>query len=185
MHMSARGFVSLWVLAGLLVVLAGGFFLTAYISPDRNGGPVACTADAMQCPDGSYVGRTGPNCEFVCPPADPAGGGGGGILPYNSGIKGVILLGPMCPVERMPPDPACADRPYETSVAVFRASDPARAIVLTRSDAKGRFEASLSPGEYIVAAGEGTMLPSCGNISVTVPPSAYATITIDCDSGIR
>lgn len=27
----------------------------------------ACTMDAMQCPDGSYVGRTGPNCEFVCP----------------------------------------------------------------------------------------------------------------------
>ncbi|MCE9585791.1 hypothetical protein K8R04_00540 [Candidatus Uhrbacteria bacterium] len=34
-------------------------------------GPVACTADAKQCPDGSYVGRTGPNCEFVCPPAAP------------------------------------------------------------------------------------------------------------------
>ncbi|MEN9920891.1 MAG: hypothetical protein RL538_784 [Candidatus Parcubacteria bacterium] len=30
---------------------------------------VFCTADAMQCPDGSYVGRTGPSCEFVCPPA--------------------------------------------------------------------------------------------------------------------
>ena len=29
--------------------------------------PVACTMDAKQCPDGSYVGRTGPNCEFVCP----------------------------------------------------------------------------------------------------------------------
>jgi hypothetical protein len=28
---------------------------------------VACTMDAKQCPDGSYVGRTGPNCEFVCP----------------------------------------------------------------------------------------------------------------------
>jgi len=28
---------------------------------------VFCTADAMQCPDGSYVGRTGPNCEFQCP----------------------------------------------------------------------------------------------------------------------
>lgn len=26
----------------------------------------ACTTDAYQCPDGSYVGRTGPNCEFVC-----------------------------------------------------------------------------------------------------------------------
>lgn len=29
--------------------------------------PVACATDAMQCPDGLFVGRTGPNCEFVCP----------------------------------------------------------------------------------------------------------------------
>jgi hypothetical protein len=28
---------------------------------------VACTMDARQCPDGTYVGRTGPKCEFVCP----------------------------------------------------------------------------------------------------------------------
>lgn len=27
---------------------------------------VFCTADAYQCPDGSWVGRAGPNCEFVC-----------------------------------------------------------------------------------------------------------------------
>ena len=33
----------------------------------RSKEPVACTMDAKQCPDGSYVGRTGPNCEFVCP----------------------------------------------------------------------------------------------------------------------
>ncbi|MEZ4103995.1 MAG: Gmad2 immunoglobulin-like domain-containing protein [Candidatus Paceibacterota bacterium] len=32
-----------------------------------NDEQVACTMDAMQCPDGSFVGRTGPNCEFVCP----------------------------------------------------------------------------------------------------------------------
>jgi len=31
-------------------------------------GQIACTQEAKQCPDGSYVGRTGPNCEFaVCP----------------------------------------------------------------------------------------------------------------------
>ncbi len=30
--------------------------------------PVACTMEARACPDGSYVGREGPNCEFaVCP----------------------------------------------------------------------------------------------------------------------
>jgi hypothetical protein len=27
--------------------------------------PVACTLEAKACPNGSYVGRTGPNCEFA------------------------------------------------------------------------------------------------------------------------
>lgn len=27
---------------------------------------VACTEDVKKCPDGTWVGRTGPNCEFVC-----------------------------------------------------------------------------------------------------------------------
>ncbi len=32
--------------------------------------PMFCTMDAKQCPDGSYVGRSGPKCEFaVCPGA--------------------------------------------------------------------------------------------------------------------
>ncbi len=26
-----------------------------------------CTQDAMQCSDGTWVGRTGTHCEFVCP----------------------------------------------------------------------------------------------------------------------
>lgn len=28
---------------------------------------VYCTADAFECPDGTVVGRSGPNCQFVCP----------------------------------------------------------------------------------------------------------------------
>ena len=33
-----------------------------------------CTQDAKLCPDGSYVSRTGPNCEFApCPVAKPVG----------------------------------------------------------------------------------------------------------------
>ena len=31
--------------------------------------PVGCSLEAMQCPDGTYVGRTGPNCEFA--PCEP------------------------------------------------------------------------------------------------------------------
>lgn len=35
-------------------------------SPQEQGDVVFCTMDAMQCPDGSFVGRSGPKCEFVC-----------------------------------------------------------------------------------------------------------------------
>ncbi len=36
---------------------------------------VFCTMDAMECPDGSFVGRVAPSCEFApCPsPADISG----------------------------------------------------------------------------------------------------------------
>lgn len=42
------------------------------VAPPYAGAPdgPACTADAKKCPDGSYVGRSGPNCAF-----DPCGGG--------------------------------------------------------------------------------------------------------------
>ena len=32
--------------------------------------PIMCTMDVKQCPDGSFVGRSGPKCEFVCPQGD-------------------------------------------------------------------------------------------------------------------
>jgi hypothetical protein len=34
--------------------------------------PVACTMEAKLCPDGSYVSRTGPNCEFESCPTNAA-----------------------------------------------------------------------------------------------------------------
>ena len=38
--------------------------------PNGNQGQVACTMEAKICPDGSAVGRSGPNCEFAaCPVA--------------------------------------------------------------------------------------------------------------------
>lgn len=49
-----------------LAVLAG--IASTFLSPQQEE-VVACTMDAMVCADGSTVGRSGPNCEFVCPPA--------------------------------------------------------------------------------------------------------------------
>lgn len=56
-------------LAALAVLLIAAIFawqadVTGRANQDDS---VMCTQDAMLCPDGTYVGRTGPNCEFVCP----------------------------------------------------------------------------------------------------------------------
>jgi Immunoglobulin-like domain of bacterial spore germination len=65
------------IIYGLVVVavLAGvaSFFISksepVATIPGVPEDQVMCTMDAKQCPDGSYVGRTGPKCEFVCPEA--------------------------------------------------------------------------------------------------------------------
>lgn len=54
----------------ILIILLATNFASA------EGEMTICTMDAMQCPDGSWVGRSGPNCEFNC--GDP---GAGEILP--------------------------------------------------------------------------------------------------------
>ena len=43
-------------------------FVTTSPSPSTEG--VACTMEAKICPDGSSVGRSGPNCEFMTCPSD-------------------------------------------------------------------------------------------------------------------
>ena len=45
----------------------------------------ACTMEAKACPDGSYVSRTGPNCEFAPCPGDSAGGSAGSAESGNAG----------------------------------------------------------------------------------------------------
>jgi hypothetical protein len=99
-------------------------------------------------------------------------------------ITGTVMLGPTCPVERNPPDPQCADKKYSTLVAIFKASDPVHAVVLTRSDAAGNFSASLPPGSYVVGAGESN-LPRCSHENATVTANKTTNISVFCDTGIR
>lgn len=57
-----------------LALLAGGYLYSQRTAPS-NGGAIACTEEAKLCPDGvTYVGRTGPKCEFAACPSLPATG---------------------------------------------------------------------------------------------------------------
>ena len=54
----------------LTTIILGGLLYVnqKYFSPREETDGTACSADAMLCPDGSYVGRREPNCEFEkCP----------------------------------------------------------------------------------------------------------------------
>jgi Immunoglobulin-like domain of bacterial spore germination len=59
------GLIATAVLFGVMSVV----MLQIAEAPLPSGDERFCTMDALQCPDGSFVGRTGPNCEFVCPTA--------------------------------------------------------------------------------------------------------------------
>ncbi len=71
-----RGFASFWinfVVFTLILALIGGYIVWKINAKWLPDGRKACTLEAKVCPDGSSVGRTGPNCEFaVCPSVKPS-----------------------------------------------------------------------------------------------------------------
>lgn len=72
----------LLAIIGGAAILAAGSAVLIYGTSNANSplrppvvppGGRACTMEAMQCADGSYVGRSGPDCEFsACPASKPA-----------------------------------------------------------------------------------------------------------------
>lgn len=63
--------LALLIAVGVLAVGAGALY---YYAKKQAPSQIACTQEAKLCPDGSYVSRTGPNCEFeACPSTDSTG----------------------------------------------------------------------------------------------------------------
>lgn len=64
-----------WLLVPYILWVSFAAYLNFSIWQLNASGPgqVACTQEAKLCPDGSYVGRTGPKCEFAQCPGDNNG----------------------------------------------------------------------------------------------------------------
>ncbi|HEY4489945.1 MAG TPA: hypothetical protein VJC12_01665 [Candidatus Paceibacterota bacterium] len=133
---------------------------------------IFCTADVKLCPDGSYVSRTPPTCQFKACPATPA---------KSTVVYVEVLLGPTCPVERIPPDPNCAPKPYLTSVDVY--SD-ANLVTSRPTDGKGKVTFYLSYGAYKFIPRSGNPYPLCKEESFEISGPTQ-NITLSCDTGIR
>jgi hypothetical protein len=55
------------VIASMLALSTVASCSTPSVEEAQPADQVMCIQDAKQCPDGSWVGRSGPNCEFKCP----------------------------------------------------------------------------------------------------------------------
>lgn len=94
-----------------------------------------------------------------------------------------MLAGPTCPVQRIPPDPGCADRPIVIALEVV--SDGGSVVAGTESGGDGAFRIALAPGRYTIRGASGRPLPALRPTPVTVPPTGWITIELQADTGIR
>ena len=131
----------------------------------------ACTMEAKLCPDGSYVGRTGPNCEFAeCPV---------GTTPVATSTTAVLALGDKVIVNAVviSPKSLAEDSRCPVDVQCIQAGTVRVAVAV------GTDEVIFKLGEPRTVA-QMTMtptsvVPSQKNSKVTVAPADYRfTFTI-------
>ena len=104
-------------------------------------------------------------------------------VPPETGLRGGVLVGPMCPVVQMGTD--CPDRPLQADLEVTRADR--RVLARSRSDLAGKFEIPLAAGTYVlvpVPPNPGGP-PYAAPIPFTVTEGEWTALTVQYDSGIR
>ena len=132
-------------------------------------------------PDGTVTLQSEGGAE-VPPAAFPSPGGGDGT---GTGIHVIAVAGPTCPVETVPPDPACAPKPVpNVTVLVMDADGAVREKVVL--DAAGQRFLGLPPGAYAVSAeGVAGFMSGPEAQRVTVEDGRITEVTLAFDTGIR
>ena len=100
-------------------------------------------------------------------------------------VHGQVLLGPTCPVERIPPDPACAPKPYKTKIQIFTAKVSAHPYKTVVTDATGKFYFAIKPGSYVLHTRGGSIYPRCADLRIRVLKGKTLNLKMACDTGIR
>lgn len=104
-------------------------------------------------------------------------------------LDGVISIGPICPVERVPPDPAClptAETYKAYPVSIFTA-DGKRKITQLSPSLDGSFSSELPPGNYLVVLEKAQNNIGESNLPAEISITSLNTtlLSISIDTGIR
>ncbi|MGH2866942.1 MAG: hypothetical protein ACRDNK_05155 [Solirubrobacteraceae bacterium] len=108
-------------------------------------------------------------------------GTAGAAPPAQTGVRGLVLYGPTCPVQRVG---MTCERPYRAWITVRRF--PSETLVArVHSAANGHFTVLVPAGRYRLAPRDGSPYPRAVPQIVTVRRGRLSTVTIRFDSGIR
>lgn len=114
-------------------------------------------------------------------PADGEASGESDSPEGESGIEGLAVIGPNCPVEQVGTE--CPDEPYLATVAVMNGSG--EEVTSFTADSDGRFRVALEPGGYTLQPENGNPFPQADSQMVVVVAGNYTQVVIQFDSGIR
>jgi hypothetical protein len=109
--------------------------------------------------------------------------------PVLGGIRGLVLIGPVRPVEV---EGETNERPYAGALVTVQAigelNDRRPFFWTGRSNEEGRFELRAPAGRYRVTASAPnakSLLPAADTKEITVTPRQTTEVTLHLDSGIR
>ena len=162
-----------------IIVLILGAVLSVLFLKDKDFQPESaiCAMDVKQCPDGSYVGRQGPDCQFAeCPTPKTTSS-------ETGKLTGQVTLSPVCPVMRTPPpDASCDPKPYAVLIDIFQNN---RFLFQVHADKDGFFMMNLPVGNYKIEPHVEALYPRCESKDVEIKANVTTTADISCDTGIR
>ena len=104
-------------------------------------------------------------------------------------LEGRVTIGPICPVERFPPEPGC--QPTEDTykawpIAVYESDGKAK-VAQIWPGIDGAYSLELPAGEYIVDFEKKTLGLGGGSLpaDIIIVAGKTTTLDIDIDTGIR
>ncbi len=110
-------------------------------------------------------------------------GNGDTVTIGDSGIDGLVTIGPTCPVVQE--DTPCPDQPYQATIVVLEESGEEVTRVTSGED--GRFRLRLAPRSYTLVpqSPNAGAPPFASEVAVEVKEHEFAEVAIAYDSGIR
>lgn len=100
-------------------------------------------------------------------------------------LAGTVSVGPLCPVEKMPPDPGC--EPTAETYASYKIFVYQGATLVAQIPVKadGTFSLELAPGMYTLNRAEVPIGSDNLPIDVVIHTQEETTVAITIDTGIR